>query len=200
MGWLIAVGCLLLLGLVPLGVCARYDNGATCVWISVGFLRFSVYPSEKKAAKHDHNSKKSKGARSDSNENANKNARGISDYWPRVQLVLDFLMDFRRRLQINDLRFRAVLAADDPYKLSVNYGYSWAALGNLMPIIERYFKIKNRNLEVLCDYTAEKTEIYGYINMTITVSQLLSIGLYHGIKVLRKYKSITKKAKDGAVS
>ncbi len=196
MGWLIVVGCLLLLGLIPLGVIARYDNGTTRVLFTVGFLRFSLYPANKKAAKRTNGGKKSKYAKSGSHENA----RSISDYWPHVQLVLDFLVDFRKKLQINDLRLRAILAADDPYHLSVNYGRAWVTLGNLMPIIERCFKIRNRELEVLCDFTAEKTEIYGYINMTITVSQLLSIGVYHGIKVLRKYISITKKAKDGAVS
>lgn len=200
MGWLIVVGFLLLLGFIPLGVIAQYTNGAARVWIAVGFLRFTVYPVNKKDKAYATAGKKSKEAKSESGKKAEKNARGLSDYLPLAQLVFDFLVDFRKKLQINDLRFQMTLAADDPYNLSVNYGRAWAALGNLMPMIERCFKIKSRKLEVLCDYTAENTEIYGYINMTITVSQLLSIGVYHGIKVLRKYISITKNAKDGAVS
>ena len=136
----------------------------------------------------------------ESHSKAKNSDKGFGDLLPRVQLVLEFLMDFRRRLRINELQFQATLASDDPCDLSVHYGWAWAAIGNVMPLLERCFTIKNRKIEVLCDYTAEKTKLYGYINMTITVSQLLSIGVYHGIKLLRKYMFITKKAKDGAVS
>ena len=42
MGWLIALGILILLGSVPLGVFVRYDSGGPLVRIVAGVLRFTV--------------------------------------------------------------------------------------------------------------------------------------------------------------
>jgi len=114
--------------------------------------------------------------------------------------VLNFLNDFRCKLRINDLRLKVVLAGGDPCDLSINYGRAWIALGNIMPHLERYFTIKKRELAIECDYVADSTMIDGYIHLTITVGQILSIGFFHGIKLFRKYLKITRNAKDGAIS
>jgi hypothetical protein len=192
--WLIVLTCLCLLGALPVGICAQYSQGIAQAWIRVGFLRFPLRrgkPKKKEIVKEEafeHHAQAGK----------RKKDGGITQYFPLVQLVLDFLTDFRTKLRINDLRFCAILASDDPCDLSIHYGRAWAALGGLMPILERCFVIKSRKLEIACDYTAEKTCIDGYIDLTITVAQILSIGVYHGIKVLSKYYQITKKVKDGA--
>lgn len=51
MGWLIALGILILLGSVPLGVFVRYDSGGPLVRIVAGVLRFTVIPLPKKKKK-----------------------------------------------------------------------------------------------------------------------------------------------------
>lgn len=200
MEWLIVLACFLLIGLAPLGICGRYDQGEAHVWIVVGPLRISVYPGNKgKAKKRASGKDKSKGS-FESHAQVKKKNRNIADYFPLLQLVLDFLLDFRTKLRVNELRFKLILAGGDPCELSINYGRAWAALGNIMPLLERCFVIKRRNLSISCDYTADSTLINGYINVTISVAQVLSIGVYHGVKLLRKYFQITKNAKDGATS
>ena len=91
-----------------------------------------------------------------------------------------------------------IMAADDPCDLAVNYGKAWAALGNLMPQLERVFVIQKREVEVECDFTASKTLIFARLDLTITLGRLIAIVIYHGIRILRQYLNIMKTRKGGA--
>lgn len=192
---LIILACLLLIGLIPLGIRAWYEQGNAKVLLTIGPLRLAVYPrkNRKKPVK-------SKNKKNDFESHAQvaKERRSIGDYLPVVQLVLDFLTDFRTKLRINELRFKAILAESDPCDLSIHYGQAWGAVGGIMPILENCFTIKKRNIEIECDYLEDSTKITAYVDMTITVAHILSIGIYHGYKLLRKYLEIKNKAKDGA--
>lgn len=195
---LIVLLCLVLIAMIPLGACLRYGQQGTYAWIVTGPFRFQVYPTNKRRSKRKSAGRTKKKDGFESHARVNKKNRKLSVFLPLVRLILDFLTDFRSKLRINDLQLKVILAGDDPCDLSIHYGRAWAALGNLMPYLERFFVIKKRNLEVECDYTADSTQINAYINMTITIGHIFFIGAYHGIRVLRKYIQITKNAKDGA--
>ena len=115
-----------------------------------------------------------------------------------MDLALEFLGKFRRKLRVNRLELKLVMASDDPCDLAVNYGKAWVALGNLMPQLERLFVIKKRNLEVECDFTAEKTLIFARLDLTITIGRILSLGVVYGIRIIRQYLKIMKTRKGGA--
>lgn len=210
MGWLIALGILLLLGLLPLGVSAVYDEGGPLVRIIAGPLRFKVFPAAKNKKKKD--KKKSKDAKkkdkgkSDKASGKKSGTKGkkkggpVTDFLPLVKVVLDFLNGFRRKLRVKTLELKVIMAADDPCDLAVNYGKAWTAVGNLMPALERVLVIKNRDIEVECDFTADKTRVFANLDMTITLGRLLSLVgrlVYHGVIELFK---IIKKRKGGAVN
>ena len=91
-----------------------------------------------------------------------------------------------------------ILAGDDPCDLALNYGRAWTALGNLMPTIERYFVVKKRDLEVECDFTSQSTLIYARVDLTITVGRGLSLGAWHGFRLMREYFRIMNQRKGGA--
>ena len=121
------------------------------------------------------------------------------DFLPLVQLVLDFLGDFRRKLRVNRLEMKLIMAGGDPCDLAVNYGKAWAALGNLMPLLERAFVIKKRNLEVECDFTESKTLVIARLDLTITIGRILSLVVLYAIRALFEFIKITNKRKGGAV-
>lgn len=196
---LVILLCLLLIGLIPVGILVGYEQGEAWLSIVFGFVRFPVYPRKHKA-NNSRFAKKQKNGKFQSHARSKKKRRDLNEYLPLVQLVFDFLRDFRTKLRINDLQFKAVLAGDDPCDLSISYGRVWAARSCLEPCLEHYFSINNRCIEIACNYTADTTYIRGYINMTLTISQIILIAAYHGVRVLRKYYKITNKAKDGAVS
>lgn len=201
MGWLIAAGVIALLAILPLGVSAIYQEAGPLVRLIAGPVRITVFPAKKKEDKKEKpDKKKEKPQASTTKKVEAKEKKGGSyrDFLPLLDLVLEFLTAFRKKLRVNRLEMKLVMAADDPCDLAINYGKAWAALGNLIPQLERFFVIKKRDLEVECDFTSDKTRIYARLDLTITVGRLLSISVVHGIRILRQYFAIMKSRKGGA--
>ena len=106
---------------------------------------------------------------------------------------------FRRKLRVNVLELKLIMAGNDPCDLAVNYGKAWAALGNLLPRLERVLVIKKRDLEVECDFTSNETLVTARLDLTITLGRLLALGVVYGIRALITFLKIKKKRKGGAV-
>ena len=111
---------------------------------------------------------------------------------------MDFLGDFRRKLRVNHLELKLVMAGDDPCDLAVNYGRAWAAVGNLMPQLEKIFVIKKRDVEVECDFTATETLVIARLDLTITLGRLLAAVVRFAFRALKEFIQIKNKRKGGA--
>ena len=202
MGWLIALAVVILLAILPLGVSAIYDAGGPLVRLIVGPVRIQVYPSVKKGGGKEKKPKKAKketAAKPAAAKSKPKSGGSITDFLPLVRVVLDFLEDFRRKLRVNRLELKIILGGGDPCDLAVNYGKAWAAMGNLIPQLERAFVIKKRDMEVECDFTASSTTVLARLDLTITLGRILTMGVRHAIHGLREFMKINKLRKGGAV-
>lgn len=205
MGWLIALGVLVALAILPIGISARYDSDGPAVSAIAGPVRIRLFPTapkEKKAKEKEPKKVKQKTPKQEkySKEHATAKKGGSwTDFLPLVSYVLDMLNAFRRKLRVNCLEIKMIMAGGDPCDLAVNYGKAWAALGNLMPFLERALVIKKRNLEVECDFMADQTLVIAKLDLTITLGRLLSWLVYHGIRVLIQFIKILNKRKGGAV-
>ena len=197
MGWVIALGVLLLLTILPLGVSARYDSDGPLVKLIAGPVRVKLYPGKKSEKKGEKKKPEKKTATGKKTSSQKKKGGSFSDFLPLVNLVLDFLDSFRWKLRVKRLEMKLIMAADDPCDLAVNYGKAWAALGNLLPVLERQLVIKKRDLEVECDFEANTTVIIARVDLTITLGRLLSLVVVHGIRILREYLNIVKTRKGG---
>ena len=200
MGWLIAAGVIFLLAIMPLGISAVYDDAGPLLKAIVGPVRIKLYPSKGKKTEKEPKpkTKKKKKASSPTPSAQKKKGGSFQDFLPLVQAVIEFLRTFRRKLRVKRLEMKLIMAADDPCDLAVNYGKAWAAVGNLMPQLERLFVIKKRNVEVECDFTADKTLIFAKLDLTITLGRLLALAMVHGIRILRQFLTIMKTRKGGA--
>lgn len=205
MGWLIALAVLLAIGCIPLGVFIRFDSGGLLVRIVAGLLRFTVVPFPKREKK---TKSKNKSAASqppkekspDSQPQPEPKGGSLRDFYPLMQTALDFMGQFRRKLRVDDLVLKVTLGGDDPCDLAVNYGRAWAALGNLVPLLERHFRIRKRDLEVQCDFTAEETQLEAQAKLTLTVEQLLHLGIVYGYLFIKELLILKKKRKGGTES
>lgn len=198
MGWLIALAVIALLACLPLGISASYDSGGVLLKLIAGPVRLTLYPGKKKEKKAEGTKQEKKPAKVSSPAQKKKKGGSFSDFLPLVQSVLDFLDAFRWKLRVNRLEMKLILAADDPCDLALNYGRAWAALGNLMPVLERHLVIKKRNLEVECDFLSNTTVIVARGDLTITLGRIFSLGIFHGVRILRQYLKIAKMKKGGA--
>ena len=209
MGWLIAFVILFLLTVLPLGASVKYNADGPLVRIIAGPVRFTVFPAKKKEKKEkkpkEKKKKKDKPKAEPQEEKkkpkAEKKEKGgsILDFLPLVQVGLDLLNDFRWKLRLNRLELKLIMAADDPADLGMNYGKAWAAVGNLVPMLERSFVIKKKDIEVECDFTASETLIIARLDITITLGRLIALAVVNGIRGLREFLKIMKKRKGGAV-
>lgn len=218
MGWLIALGIVILLAIIPLGASVIYDEDGPLIRLILGPIRLKLYPkakkekelTEKQKLKQEEKAKvkqqrkeekKAQKAEAKKKEKENpkpKKGGPITDFLPLVKMGIEFLGDFRRKLRVKVLYMRLVMGGGDPCDLAVNYGKAWAALANLMPYLDRIFVIKKRDLEVECDFTADKTLISARLDITITLGRLIKIVVYHGVRILVKYLKIMNKRKGGA--
>ncbi|MBQ7415515.1 MAG: DUF2953 domain-containing protein [Oscillospiraceae bacterium] len=207
MGWLIAFVVIFLLAILPLGAMVKYNADGVLVKIIAGPVRFTVFPMKKekkdKKPKQEKKSKKEEKPKETADEKTSQEKKekggSLLDFLPLVQVALDLLGDFRRKLRLNRLELKLIMAGDDPCDLAVNYGRAWAAVGNLIPLLDRAFVIKKRDIEVECDFTATKTLIIARLDITITLGRIIALAVVYGIRALREYLKIMNTRKGGAV-
>jgi len=215
MGWLITLGVMTMLAVLPLGVRIRYDSDGSLVKLILGPVKMTVFPrpqkEKKDQKKKDKPQKKSpvsseeetlpkppQPPKPEKKKDEKKKGGSLKDFIPFVKLLWNFLGDFRRKLRLNDLYLRLVLASSDPCDLAVNYGKTWAAVGSLMPALENWFVIKKRDVEVECDFTASETLVIARADITITLGRLLSLIAVYGFRGLKEFLNFKKKRKGGA--
>ena len=213
-GW-ITLGILILLAILPLGVRVCYDEGGPLVKLVLGPVKLKVYPAKKKEKKPE-KEKKVKPAAEEaakqeslpkppqppaaSDKKEKKPSGGsIEDFLPFVKLGLDFLGDFRRKLRMQELYLRLILASSDPCDLAINYGKTWTAVGSFLPALERWFVIKKRDVEVECDFTASETKVIARLEITMTLGRLLSLVVVYAVRGLKEFIDFRNKRKGGAV-
>ena len=209
MGWLIAFMIVFLLAILPLGASVKYNSDGPLVRIIAGPIRFKVFPvkkKEKKEKKPKEKKQKKEKPKTDgqqtmekSKEEKKEKGGSLLDFLPLVRVGLDLLNDFRWKLRLNRLELKLILAANDPADLGLNYGRAWAAVGNLVPMLERSFVIKKKDIEVECDFTTSETLVIARLDLTITLGRLLALVAVYGVRGLREFMNLKNKRKGGAV-
>jgi len=229
MGWWITLGVVILLAVLPLGVSVKYNSEGPLVRVILGPLKITVFPLPKKKKKEKKGKKTSQNAQLQAQtqpeetaprkrdpvepvpqnpppppkpkEKKPKEEKGGSllDFLPLVKLVFNFLGDFRRKLRLDVLEVKLIMAGGDPANLAINYGRAWAAVGNLLPQLDRLFVIKKRDIQVECDFTAPETLVIARLDLTITLGRILGLVFGYAIRALITFLKIQKKRKGGAV-
>lgn len=215
MGWLIALGIVVLLAALPLGISVKYDSGGPLVKVLAGPVRLTLFPRPKKESKEKKNTPQAptepeqpkqaqepKPPQPPKQEvpQPEKTDGSLTDFLPLLKTALDLLGELRRKLRVKNLELKLILAGDDPCDLAVNYGRAWAAVGNLIPQLERLFVIQKRDIQVECDFTATQILVFARLDITITLGRLLSLAVRYGLRALKEFLTIQKKRKGGAVT
>ena len=208
MGFWIAAAVLLVLAILPLGIRIRYNEAGFFLKVIVGPIKITVFPRRKKPENRKPREKKpdkehkleqpktsvpEEQQQPDAQPEQQEKGGSLTRFLPLIQLGLEFLGDLRRKLRLDNLYLRLILASDDPCDLAVNYGRVWAAVGNLIPQLERLFVIKKRDIQVECDFTASETCVVAHLDITITLGRLLALALVYGVRVLIEFLSMKRK-------
>jgi flagellar basal body-associated protein FliL len=220
MGWWIALGILVGILILPLGVSVFYDAAGVRVKVIAGFLRFTVFPMKKKEKKPEKEKapqqkkeevkqekpeksapKTEKTAPAKKQTQPQKEAPGGSllDFLPLAKLALKMVGElFGKTLHIDVLYVKLTMAGGDPCDLAVNYGKAWAALGNLWPKIDDLLTIKKRDIQIQCDFEGEETVVNARVDLTITLARVLGLLIGYGARMAWGFLKILNKRKKAA--
>ena len=199
MGWLIAATMLLLIYWTSFGIYAAYNVSGIAVQLRIGPFKGVLYPysgsKNKKGTVKKNGAEQVKQATAQSQK---KSGYSLKDLLSLLQMVFDLLVDLKCKLRMNLLALQINLGGSDPCDLALNYGRTWAAIGSLVPQLERFFVIKKRDIRVSCDFNSSQTEINASVLITITVGRVICLLGYHGFRLLASYLKIINKSKGGA--
>ena len=220
MGWWIALGILVGILILPLGVSVFYDAAGVRVRVIAGFLRFTVFPMKKKEKKPEKEKapeqKKEEAKQKKTEKSAPKSEKAppvkkkeqpkkeapggsLLDFLPLAKLALKMVGElFGKTLHIDVLYVKLTMAGGDPCDLAVNYGKAWAALGNLWPKIDDLLTIKKRDIQIQCDFEGEETVVNARVDLTITLARVLGLLICYGARMAWGFLKILNKRKEAA--
>ena len=203
MGWWIALGVLVLIAILPVGASVFYDEDGFRAFVLAGPIRIPVFPVKKKEKKQKPKKEpkkqtSAKAAPKKAEPKQKKKGGSILDFLPVLDKALDFLSAFRRKLRVPHLELKLILGGGDPSDLAYNYGRGWTVLGNLMPLLDNVLHIKKRDLEVECDFLADKTTVIARFDISITIGRVLSLVFVQGLGILIEFLKVLNKRKGGA--
>jgi len=158
---------LILIALLRFGVIVEYDEAGVKLWVKAVFLKLRILDEDKK----DKPKKKKKKEK----KPKEKRPGGFQRFLDLLKAALKALGRLKRRLLIKQLTLHLTLANDDPSKTAIQYGTVSAVLGTIVPVIERQFRIKRRDLMASVDFTASAPVIYAKITISIAVWEVFYI-------------------------
>lgn len=192
---------LFLVGLVRVGGGGEYSAEGFRAWIKVGPFHIQVFPIREKKTKKPPKKKKEKPK--EPNESPIEKMGGPVELVKRyLPLACEAAGELKRRIRIDELCLDYTVAGkEDAAAAAMGFGYSNAAAGIILPLLEQNFEVKARRVRTAVDFTADSPKIYLYAAVSARLEQLVSFGLRFGWKFLRitlAAKNAKKEAiKDG---
>ena len=219
---LIVLGVLAALAAVPLKLALAYDQGNFRAAVRVGPVTVFRYPAKKKPESERPSAKEENGpageeekpshkagaseeksagkepAPAQTGEQGEQSQDGLKKWMPFVRLAWELLGDLRRKLVVDRLVFRLMMADPDPCDLAVNYGRVLALKESLLPMLERVLEIRSREIDIRCDFAAEKTELTARADLVLTLGRAAVLAAVYGVRALKEYWNLKNKPKGGA--
>lgn len=204
-GWIIAGAILVLfclIGSLRLGVGGSHtETEGIRVWLRIGPAKITLYPRPKKKPKPAKENK-AKPHKEKKPKKEKEPKKPLS--WDQivalvrklVPLGLEAVGSFRRKLRIDVLDARLVVGEPDPADAALHYGQASAALGALWGPLNEAFQVKDGRARVDVDFQQDHWVLWGRIQMTLTVGQLVWLGLRYGIAVVNILRETRKEAKN----
>ena len=171
--------------LIPVGVDGGYSGERLILGIRVGFFNIRIFPKAKKRSEP----KIPKNPRKTKDEKEKKQKFRLpsdrKELESLIKIVLRALGRFRRKLRVDYLRIRYTFASEDPFTTAMGFGYSSAALGSIIPLVENAFDIGRRDIGTSFDFLSDKPVFDCWLTMTIQIWEVLYIAIAFGIDYLK---------------
>ena len=202
-GWIIVLAVILLLVSIPfwpVGLVAVYGQNGLELAIRLGFLKFKIDPegSTLKDLIWPVLTKEAEVLVATVKAKTDRETGGkLSDLLPLLNALWKLLGDLRRKVRVKRLDMNLVLAGGDPCALALNYGKAWAAVGNIIALLEGFLVIQKRNVQVNTDFLGDTTRVYLKIYANMTIGRLFSLLVKYGLPLREEYHKFLNSNEGG---
>lgn len=184
---LIILAVLWLISLIRLGGRVKYGAEGLFVWVLAGPFKLQVLPAKpnKKKPKKE---KKKKEPPEVAEQHKKEPKEGQPGTLSRLMQLLPVVGQacgaLKRKIRIDDIDLQLIWGGSDPAAIALGYGQANAALGMIWPILDHNFKVKRRNFQIGMDYDRAQPGVELTAALTLTVGQIVTLGVHYGVKAL----------------
>ena len=174
----IVIAVIMLIALLRLGLSVVYSEGGVSLTLMVGPVPLRLLPKKEKREKQIIKGlrKKEKKAKKKAAKPKAEKPGGLKGWLDTVQTYSKGLGRLRRKLLIKKLTVRFVSAGADPSKTALMFGASSAAIGAGVPLLEKSFRIRRRDIRASADFDALQPSIY--------VKAAISLAVWEAVYVI----------------
>lgn len=90
----------------------------------------------------------------------------------------------KRKIRIDELELKVIWGGTDAAAVALGYGRANAALGMLWPVFDHNFKVKRHSFQISADYGRTEPAAELRAAVTMTVGQMMTLGVHYGVKAL----------------
>ena len=173
---------LLLVSSVRVGGELTYSPSGLLVQIRIGFWRLTVYPLKRR--ENSHPPKEKPRPPWPPAQEGNLQAGSLGLLRELLPLVAEAAGQLRRKLRVDRLDLKLVLAAGDPAAAALAFGGANAALGMIFPPLEQNFHIRTHRIQTAVDFDRKTPAVNLHAIFTMTIRQGFAFAFHLGRKAL----------------
>lgn len=181
--------------ILPVGTLFEYSQDGVLLVVNLGPFKMQVIPEKEKKNKKEQKKKKEKKKKAEEKLEEIKKGGSFELFRRMSGEISDTFSAFKRKLKIDVLILHYVSASESAYNAAMNFGYAWAGIGMIIPVLENNFNIKERSLTADVSFTETEPTVYVKAKLKMTVISILSIAIFHGTKLIKIYSDFEKTRK-----
>lgn len=178
----IVVLALALVSLVRVGVRAQYVQNRLEVRLLAGPVKITLYPRKAKKPR------KAKQQKAQAAPKEEKKLPPLEELIPLAKQLLPMAAEaagrLKNKIRIDLFDLDVTVASTDPVRTAVNYGKLNMAIGMFWPLVEQNFKVKEWHIRTRMDFIAEHATAELHAAATLTIGQIVVLGIWAASKVL----------------
>ena len=183
---LIILLVLWLISLIRIGGRVRYGQAGLFAAALVGPFKLQILPMKPKKEK---TPKKENKARKEKTPKEKKPAPEgqpgtLSRLMKLLPVAAQFCGSLKRKIRIDNLELELIWGGGDPASVALGYGQANVVLGMLWPVFDHNFKVKRHSFQIGMDYSAARPAVELQAAVTLTVGQIVALGVRYGVKAL----------------
>ncbi|MBR5489896.1 MAG: DUF2953 domain-containing protein, partial [Oscillospiraceae bacterium] len=190
--------------LLSVGVDAAYNEDTFFLKVKIGPFRINLVPGKEKGEEKKEKPKKKEKKKVDKTAKTSQKKKAklklkFDDIKTILRIALDALGRFRRSISVDFLKLHILVGGGDPYSAVMNYGYINSAIGGVIPLLHRVFKVKKEDIGTDMDFDGDKLKVDGQAVLSVRIWEILLIVFCAGyafIKWFISYKRRNKPAKE----